>query len=433
MSISKTAKRGLAIAIAGTFALTACGSDGDSGDDESVTLQFTWWGGDERADRYREAVSLFEEENPGITVQTSFSDFPDYWTQRSTDATSGELPDVMQMDASRLLEYANGGLLGDLNPYTESQLDVSLIDEELLASGEANGELLAIPTGTNTLALFYNPELLDELGVEAPEWDYTWEDYHAFVAEVSEAGADGDPQVYGGGDYTLVWWMFMQHMVQQGVDPFTAEGEINFTEDDMKEFLSSTGELRSSGQVFPIERTEQLDPLAPISAAESVSDFTWDNFLSWWSADLGSDSLQLLPVPTGADGEKHMFFKPTMQLSIGANTEHPEEAARLIDFLINSPEAGQIIGTDLGVPASQGRLDALEVEEGSLDARVIAYEQRLREEGHMTATVPAQPAGFGAVENEYVEVLGNEFAYGQLDADSFVDRWFTEAENNLTS
>ncbi|MDT0346474.1 ABC transporter substrate-binding protein [Streptomyces litchfieldiae] len=437
MSIRKTAMSGLALALAGSLALTACGgSDSDSGEGGGdITLNFTWWGADERAQRYEAAIDLFEEANPNITVQTSFAEFQDYWTQRSTDATSGELPDVMQMDVSRLLEYANQGLLYDMSEFTDGgSLDVSQIDEELLSSGEANEQLVAVPTGTNTLALMYNPDLLAELGIDPPEWDYTWEEYNDFIAEVSAAGADMDPQVYGGGDYTMTWWLFMANLIQQGIEPFAENGEMNFTEDDLRDWINTAEPIRSPEDVtFPAERGEQLLPKSGFTSNEAAAEFHWDNFLHSYSTDLGSENIQLLPLPSGPDGQKHAFFKPTMQLAMGANSEHPEEAAQLIDFLINDPEAGQIIGTDLGIPASSGRLDALDVEEGSLDQRIIEFEQRLRDEGNATATVPFQPEGFGALETEYVEVLGQEFSFRQIDVDEFVERFFSEAENLLVT
>ena len=125
------------------------------------------------------------------------------------------------------------------------------------------------------------------------------------------------------------------------------------------------------------------------------------------------------------DGERGMFFKPSMLLSSGANTEHPEEAATLIDFLVNDPEVGAIFGTSKGVPAVEAQREAMELEEGSVDARVVAYEEAVAE--YVTEPVPIPVKGFGSIEAEYKR-LGEELAYGTITVDEFVETWFAEAQ-----
>jgi len=132
----------------------------------------------------------------------------------------------------------------------------------------------------------------------------------------------------------------------------------------------------------------------------------------------------MMPVPSSEDGEKAMFFKPSMLLSAGANTEHPAEAAMLIDFLINDPEVGRIFGTSKGVPATQAQRDAMTLDEGSVDARVVAYEEAVADQ--VTEPVPVPVKGFGAIEQEYKR-LSDELAYGTITADEFVEGWFAEA------
>src|SRR3712207_1250996 len=165
------------LAAAAALVLTACGGgDAEPADDaagaatadpnEEVTLNFTWWGNDDRAARYAEALALFEEEHPNITVQTSFQDFPNYWTARSTEAAGRSLPDVMQFDLSYLREYTENGHLLDLTDYVGDAIDTEQIDEALLQSGELEDQQVGIPTSTNTLAMFYHPALLEQTGVE---------------------------------------------------------------------------------------------------------------------------------------------------------------------------------------------------------------------------------------------------------------------------
>jgi len=427
--------KAVGIAAAAALALTACGGGGDaepqaeatSADPNApVTLNFTWWGNDDRASRYEQALALFKEEHPNITVQTSFSDFPNYWTARSTEAAGRSLPDVMQFDLSYLREYTENGHLLDLSDYVGDAIDTEEIDEELLQSGVLEDKQVGIPTSTNTLGLFYHPSLLEQTGVEAPSEDYTWEEYNEFITAVSEAGQstpEGQP-VYGGADYTNTFWFFLQWLVQEGKTPFTEDGEFGFEEADMKEFLEMTADLREAKQVYPVERGVQLLPLGGFTVNESASEISWDNFLAGYTADSGDQNIQMLPVPSNEDGEKAMFFKPSMLLSAGANTEHPAEAALLIDFLINNPEVGKIFGTSKGVPATQAQRDAMDIAEGSVDARVVAYEEAVADQ--VTEPVPVPVKGFGSIEAEYKR-LGEELAYGTITVDAFVESWFSEA------
>jgi len=296
----------------------------------------------------------------------------------------------------------------------------------LLQSGVLDDKQVGIPTSTNTLALFYHPALLEQTGVQAPAEDYTWEDYNQFIAAVSSAGqatAEGQ-QIFGSGDYTGTFWFFLQWLVQKGVTPFTEDGELGFDEADVKEFLELGDDLRADKTAYPIERTTQLLPLGGFTVNEAASEISWDNFLAGYTADSKDQAIEMLPVPSIESGEKKMFFKPSMLLSAGANTEHPAEAAELIDFLINDPEVGKIFGTSKGVPATQAQRDAMTLEEGSVDARVTAYEEAVADQ--VTEPVPVPVKGFGSLEAEWKR-LGEELAYGTVTVDEFVDSWFSEA------
>src|SRR5699024_9291911 len=43
--------------------------------------------------------------------------------------------------------------------------------------------------------------------------------------------------------------------------------------------------------------------------------------------------------------------------AMSSNTKYPEEAAKLIDFLENSPEVAEIFGTDRGIPANEDNME----------------------------------------------------------------------------
>jgi multiple sugar transport system substrate-binding protein len=432
----KAAVHATALAAASALALSACSGGGSAASsaeaapvatDRDIELSLVWWGDDDRASRYEEAAKLFEEKYPNIDVQPQFQAWDDYWTARSTEAAGQTLPDVFQMDLAYIHQYASNNQLLDLSSQIGVNLNTDAYDETLLGSGSVDGAQYGIPTSTNTLGLFYHQDLLDELGAEPPAEGLTWDEYDAWIREISEAGADQDPQIYGGGDYTGTLWLFIQWLLQQGKTAFAEDGTPAFEKADLVAWVERTQPLRDDGVFFPIERTKQVEPLTGMQVNESVTELTWDNMLAGYAAGAGTENLGLLPVPTGPEGSQQ-FWKPSMLLSSSANTDEPDAAAALIDFLVNDPEVGRIFGTSKGVPAVPAQKDAMELAEGSIDEKIVAYEEDVAE--RVTAETPLPAAGYGVVEAEFKR-LGEELAYGNVTAEEFADQWFQSAEANL--
>ncbi|UFU02556.1 extracellular solute-binding protein [Ruania suaedae] len=425
-----------AVAAAGSLVLAACSGGADDGGepgsggtvdpDEQISLTVTWWGNDDRAERYEQAIDLFEEEYPNITVQPAFQAWEDYWTARATEAAGQSLPDVLQMDLSYISEFGSRGQLLDLTPYVGGELDMSEMPDSLLASGQIGGEQFGIPQSTNTLALFYNPAIVESLGMEPPSADQTWQEYVDWAAEAADAGASEDPTLYGTGDFTGVLWLFVQHLVQEGQEVFTEDGEIAFSEQDVIDWLNLVQPLREADQMLPAERATQLEPLGGFTANEAATEFSWDNFLAGYLADSGAETIEMLPLPVGSSGDRNQFFKPSMLLSAGANTENPEAAAAFIDFITNDAEVGAIFGTSRGVPATETARSQLDVE--GVDAQVIGYEEEWADE--ITESTPVLPQGFGSIEAEWLR-LAEELGYGNITVEEFASQWFSEAEISL--
>jgi multiple sugar transport system substrate-binding protein len=437
--MKRTLWKTAAVAAVAALALTACSSGGSgsteptassTGPDTSpVTLNFTWWGNDDRADRYNQALALFKEKYPYITVQTSFAAFPDYWTARSTEAAGRALPDVMQFDLSYLREFNQNGQLLDLQQYVDNgTIDLSGFDDTLTKSGVLDDKLIGIPTSTNTFAMFQNPNVIEQTGATFPdEANYTWDDYNDFIKDVSSAGektADGYG-LYGAVDYTGTFWFFIQWLLQEGKTPFKDDGTFGFEQKDIVKFLDLTADLRKDKLVYPTDRNIALAPKGGFTVNETASEMSWDNFLAGYVADSGTANLSMAQIPSVKAGEKHLFFKPSMLLSSGANTKHPEQAATLINFLLTDPEVGKIFGTSKGVPADADQRAAVDTTEGSVDAQVIAYEEKIADQ--VTESTPIPVKGFGTIEAKW-KTLAEDLGYGNITAEDFAEQWFAEAE-----
>jgi len=193
------------VALATLVGLTGCASAAPAGTqptldpDEEVSITFTFWGNDVRAELYNEAIAVFEEQNPNIDVDIIFLAPTEYWEKRQIEAAGGGLPDVVTMDLAYLRQYSQNGSLLDLEPYLGSIIQTGPIDAQVLKAGVVDDVTTAVPLSTNSWGMFLNTTLLDELGVE-PFTDGTWDDYYDWIAEVSAAGEAAGIDVWGGVD-----------------------------------------------------------------------------------------------------------------------------------------------------------------------------------------------------------------------------------------
>jgi multiple sugar transport system substrate-binding protein len=405
-------------------AATEGGSEFDP--DAEVTVNFTWWGNDDRAAKYTEAIALFEEKYPNVTVNGTFTDFPAYWEKRTTEAAGGGLPDVMQFDYSQMDSFGSRGLLYNLTPEYGVNIDVDAIAETALDVGDIDGDSYALISGTNAWAMFQDQTLLSSIGVEPYEGSSSWEDYYEWIGEVT---AKGGGTITGAADPTQRIQNFELALRQDGGNLYTDEGELGFDEDDLTEFWESAADIRD-GDITPQQRIEELFPVSGFGANIAASELTWDNFGAGYLADSGKavDDLVLTTPPTDDDSVKDLYLKPAMLLAMSAKTEVGAAGAKLIDFLTNDPEVGKIFGASRGIPASETQRDGAEL--SGQDAAVLAYEEAIAD--RLGDAPPLPPEGAASIEATFWD-LGKSIDLGAVEVDDAVKQFFAEAEITLNN
>lgn len=413
----------IGIVAAGALALSGCGSastpTADAFDpDEKVTLTYAFWGNDDRAQRYDDLIAAFNEEYPNITVNVSFTDFPSYWEKRQTEAAGGGLPDVFQFSDSYLRQYGESGNLLDLAQVVD-QIDMSTFDEGLLGTGALEGTQYSLPTGYSLWANFVNDDLVAQAGVSAPEPGTDVADLDAWMAEVTEKTGGA---VYGGTDYTQRIQGFELALRAEGGNLYTDDGQLGFTEDDLRAYWESGAELRD-GVTVPQQRLEELSPKSGFGAGLTASEMSWSNFLGGYLADSGASSISIVAPPTAKQGSKDLYRQAGLQVAISAKTEHPEAAALFLDFVVNSAAAGEIFGTTLGFPASTSKLAGAKLE--GPDKQVADYIESAADRIGDAPPVPV--AGYGTLEQTFWE-LGKSLGLGTTTVDQAVEQFFSEAD-----
>ncbi len=411
----------IGLAVAGlVLAAAGCGGGAGGSADERVELRFSWWGNADRAEITEEAVALFEKENPDIDVVTSFQDYEPYWQRIATEVAGGGSPDVFQMDYSYLREYADRGALLDLKQFAGGPLDVDGFVPGLEESGVVNDELVAVPWSANTFATMYIPAEYEKASVKPPEAGITWDEFDQRIAEFNGEQTG----MYGAADYTNVFYVFEIQLRQNGGVMFTEEGELGFEPAQLAEFWRHGQELQKSGATVPVKKAVEAQPVSSLGAGLTASEMSWDNFMVRYVGEQDQE-VAIAPLPSGGE-EFGQYVKPAMMLSAAASTEHPEEAARLIDFLLNDPEAAAILGADRGLPATQAARDAAELE--GVDAKVAEYEASIADELEPTPVTP--PKGAGSLEAAFIRIH-EEIAYGSISVEQGVEQFFNEADRLL--
>jgi multiple sugar transport system substrate-binding protein len=419
----------VAIAAGAAIALAGCagGSSSAAPDatptfdpDEKVTLDLAFWGNDIRAELYNEAIAAFNEEYPNITVNATFLGFPEFWEKRQTEAAGGNLPDVMQFDYSYLRQYSENNLLLPLDPYLGNIIETDPLPQNILDIGVVGGVTTGIPTSTNAWGLFTNPILLETAGVEQFEGG-DWEDYTAWLGDIT-SGAEG--AFWGGTDFSGRIQNFELQLRSEGSYLFSEAGEPGFDEERLTEFWESGADIRD-GIGIPQQRLEEVLPKGGFDTALTASELTWDNFGAGYLAGLGAGytELGLIAPPVTKEGAKDLYLKPSMLHAISAKTDNPEAAATLVNFLVNSPESGEIFGTNRGLPASETALAAAELD--PLSQQVKDYEASIAD--RLGDAPPVPIVGYGTLEEKFRQ-LGTELNFGTITVDEAVAQFFSEMD-----
>jgi multiple sugar transport system substrate-binding protein len=422
----KRALAAVAIATGAAIALAGCagGSTPEPAatfdPDAEVTLDLAFWGNDIRAELYNEAIAAFNEEYPNITVNATFLGFPEFWEKRQTEAAGGNLPDVMQFDYSYLRQYSENGLLLDLDPFLGGIIETDPLPQNILDIGVVGGVTTGIATSTNAWGLYTNPVLLETAGVEEFAGG-DWEDYTDWLGEITDASGGA---FWGGTDFSGRIQNFEIQLRSEDSYLFSEEGEPGFDEERLTEFWESGAPIRD-GIGIPQQRLEEVLPKGGFDSALTASELTWDNFGAGYLAGLGESytELGLVAPPVTEEGTKDLYLKPSMLHTISAETEHPEAAATLVNFLVNSPQSGEIFGTNRGLPASETALAAAELD--PLSQQIADYEASIAD--RLGDAPPVPIVGYGTLEEKFRQ-LGLELNFGTITVEEAVSQFFSEMD-----
>ncbi len=236
----------LIAAMAATM-LSGCGGGSSSGSDSAdgtVKIQFMHQQVEqERQDAVQALIDKFEEENPGIEVESIPVNEDDYDSKIAAQGGSGELADV--------IEYSQDQAKTSVaNQFTDTDAVKEVIDgigEDAFYEGalsvtktEDGESYVGVPLSSWVQGIWVNTAMLEEKGLEIPQ---TWED----VLSVAEAFYDPDNRMYGialpTSDSAFTEQVFSQFALSNGANVFDGDKNVTVNTPEMKEALEYYKEL----------------------------------------------------------------------------------------------------------------------------------------------------------------------------------------------
>jgi len=330
--------------------------EASGGSDEQITLRFSWWGGDERAEATMKVIEMFEKENPNITIEPEPGSSDGYNEKLGTQFTSGTAPDIMQMGVGWMPDYVKqGGLFIDFKDY---DIDLSGFDANFLeANGTFDGHVYGLPTGVAGSALLVNKDLMDAVEIDLTT-QYTYED----LIEMGKKVQEYDPEMYLlSAEKEIMHAWIVRCWARQKNDKFFIDDEtktMTMSRDDLIEMLNYIKALYDNNVIPPASYISaygadlQTDPnwiagkyVSAMCYTSTIEPLAAANESANWIAGL-------LPVMDGAANDGWYSDCP-QYMCVAASSQHPEEAVKFLDYFYNNEEALKVLGTVRSVPPTE--------------------------------------------------------------------------------
>ncbi|MBS4208342.1 sugar ABC transporter substrate-binding protein [Bacillus sp. FJAT-50079] len=399
-------------------------TSGEKDKEEKITLRIAWWGSEPRHNYTSEILKLYEEQNPNVKIESEYASWDDYWKKLAPSAAANELPDIIQMDLSYFSQYAENNQLEDLTPFIGNQIDTSDYNDNIISGGKLGDQLFGFNAGVNVVGFHYDPALLKKAGVDSIKDDWTWDDLKEIAAKAKDAGLYLDssmqPDVF-----------FNYYLRTLGKSLYSNDGSTLGYDDDQLfiDFFTMLSEMVEKGYSPTPDYIAQLKGIEdePVVKEEAIGIWQWSNqFVGLQQVADRPMEMHAMPGPGTKEG---LFMKPSMFWSMASNSKHKEEAAKLIDFLVNDIEANKLMLGDRGVPGSSVVKEELKPLLSPAQVQVFEFVEAA--EQNSSPFNGPDPVGAGQV-IELLDNLSEQMNFGQLKPEEAAKEFRQQADSILS-
>jgi len=323
----------------------------ESMEQEPVTL--TYWHGAPGAPlepAMQALVDKFMEKYPWITVNVEAFGFGEYFQKVDTATAAGTGPDVFWVDVTNIDTYKYYDTIIPLTPFVDENFgdDWFQIPKEDMYRGD---ELWAIALHQSTEALVYNQQIIDEAGLTPPksyEEGWNFAEFRSALEKVTKTADDGSIEVWGWttqyppGIYNVQPWMYAYGATYLDETGTTYNGYTN-SDKAVEAFAWYAGLFQD--KLSPVDRIPDMFQTSKVAFLQTNPFVLVDIQQRYPDLAFG-----VAPMPCE---ERCAVQSGAWHIGIHSQSEHPEEAWLLIEFLTNKEGHKEWIESSGYLPARQ--------------------------------------------------------------------------------
>lgn len=319
---------------------------------------------------YQELIAKFNEQNPGIKVVYESVPWDESHNKLVTQGSAGTMPDVFIMHQQWNAEFTSAGWVKPLDDYIADwdgydQL-LDYVRNVLMEYDQKNiyGYTFGIPDGLTTHGMFVRTDWLEEAGMTLEDLE-TWDG----IFEAAEKMTDSSKNQYGfsfRGARMGSEQMGMYILAELGGKLYEEDGTCRINTPEGLEAFKRYCSLYLDGyspadsinwgytemvQGFTSGLTGLLNQTTEVVATcnDAMEEGTWT----------------VVPFPKADDG--YLYSKADSYfMAIGASSQHPDEAWKFIEFMLELENNMTYCATNLYIPVVKGAEDDPRFTEGGM-------------------------------------------------------------------
>jgi len=323
-----------------------------------------------------EEIAQFEADNPDIHIEIVQLDDAKMAAMLATNSA----PDILRVGgAFDTPTQVTKGIWMDITDYIMNSTVIQIDDLLPICNVyrfdghvQGQGPYYGLPKDwSNDYAMFYNKAAFDKAGVPVPSdtEPLTWPEVMDLARQLTIVGANGETEQYGlsateWGQTVPNFNFLLQYVVSAGANISSEDNRaMDLDIPEVKDFLTMwinavkdgigpnplNGDQTSGGDLF----------LAGKSA------LIIDGF--WYQAVIGGneetkthvEDFGMLPTPIAPGGTRVAATGSASGIAIYANSPHPDEAFRVMEWYCGGPPADTRAQTGWGMPITASRLSLL--------------------------------------------------------------------------